>query len=159
MLKLIVIATVLVCSVAHAQILIWWNYSQWERLPPDAKVAYIWQERSTRWSGWQTAAIRGGAGPSMMKNTATLLCSRGCLRSTSSRGDLAIREGRNGQNRVSHRGYWCCGARHSRRRGSHDGGSRRHDAHGQAVTELTSLIQPPRGRKKPHPNRTKPHST
>jgi hypothetical protein len=41
MLKFIVIATVVVCSIAHAQILIWWNYSQWERLPQDAKVAYL----------------------------------------------------------------------------------------------------------------------
>jgi hypothetical protein len=41
MLKLIIIAAVVVCSVAHAQILIWWNYSEWERLPQDAKVAYL----------------------------------------------------------------------------------------------------------------------
>ena len=41
MLKLIVIATVVLCTVAHAQILIWLNYSQWERLPRDAKVAYL----------------------------------------------------------------------------------------------------------------------
>jgi hypothetical protein len=40
-LKLIVIATLIVCSVAHAQILIWWNYSEWERQPQDPKVAYL----------------------------------------------------------------------------------------------------------------------
>ena len=57
------------------------------------------------------------------------------------RGDAAIREGRNDQNRVSRRGYWCCSARHSRRRQP-----RRHDAHGQALTEpADGSIQPPEG--------------
>jgi hypothetical protein len=30
-----------VCGAAHAQILNWWNYSEWDRLPQDAKTAYI----------------------------------------------------------------------------------------------------------------------
>ena len=48
------------------------------------------------------------------------------------RGDAAIREGRTGQNRVPRRGYRRCSARHSLRRRSW-----RHDANGQALTELT----------------------
>ena len=51
------------------------------------------------------------------------------------RGDAAIREGRTGQNRVPRRGYRRCSARHSLRRRSW-----RHDANGQALTELTDWL-------------------
>ena len=39
--KWIIVTTLAMCAVANAQVLNWWNYSQWERLPADAKVAYI----------------------------------------------------------------------------------------------------------------------
>ena len=41
------------------------------------------------------------------------------------------------KNRVPRRSYWGCSARDSIRRRSHDGRSWRHDANGQALTELT----------------------
>ena len=48
--KWIIVTTLAMCAVANAQVLNWWNYSQWERLPADAKVAYI--VGAFRLAGW-----------------------------------------------------------------------------------------------------------